>query len=124
MSNKDKIIKNLKEKSKKENYLSSTQDQIHWDYYQSKKIEMFESFLEKNCQYNTETDCIELKGYKKINLGVFDPAGVSWWDYLFKGIPIGSFQVQAKIRKDFVAYAKENGVTIVGFFYPKYGSSF
>lgn len=110
--------------SNKENYLSSTQDQMHWDYYQSKKIEMFESFLEKKCEYNTRTDKIEIIGYKRISLDSFDPAGVSWWDYLFKGIPIGSFQVQAKIRKDFIAYAKENGVTIVGFFYPKYGSSF
>lgn len=124
MSNKDNIIKKLKEKSQQENSLTSTQDQIHWAYYQSKKIELFDTFLEKKCEYNTRTDRIEIIGYQRISLDYFDPAGVSWWDYLFKGIPIGSFELQSKIRKDFITYAKENGVTILGFYYPKYGSSF
>ena len=122
MSNKDNIIKNLKEKSKKEILLAANQDQIHWDYYQCKKIDMFDSFLEKKCEYNTKTDKIEIIGYNRISLDFFDPAGVLWWDYLFKGIPIGSFEIQSKIRKDFISYAKENGVTILGFFYPKHGS--
>lgn len=122
MSNKDNIIKNLKEKSKKENLLAATQDQAHWNYYLSKKIEMFDLFLEKFCKYDTGNDQIEIIGYNKISLDSFDPAGVLWWDYLFKRIPIGSFEIQSKIRKDFISYAKENGVTILGFFYPKYGS--